>query len=333
MAEPTVVSANRVNAYTTCGVAYRLQYVDGLPPVLGAGASALFGRVVHLALDEWSADRSGSLPNLMVEAWKTECDGTTVAGFLKEYEALSVEAREWEDEFKKRRPKIVAPRRTKEWRSSSVGRQTSALMAKWLDRLNEGSPWRFGERDALPSLYDESLDLGVRYAEKWRWLPAPHHREFRFRVPWRDWMLIGAIDSVEPVIDRATGELLGTGVIDYKTGGRPGPAMRDYRQLVMYYVAVRELVSQGGMQMLAEPLYVGVDYVRLGYRRWWRLGPADVERLAGELESYTAGIKAGVFLPASKNTNADFCDYGDACCLRSCATAGGEATEVFFAAA
>jgi hypothetical protein len=81
------VSPSRVNSYVSCGVAFKMNYIDGLPPQR-SGSAALFGNVVHKALEGWALDRSQELLPLMRAAWRSETDGTSVRDFITEYEAI-----------------------------------------------------------------------------------------------------------------------------------------------------------------------------------------------------------------------------------------------------
>lgn len=45
--DPRRISPSRVNALVSCGIAFRMKYVEGLPEEV-SGSSALFGSVIHL---------------------------------------------------------------------------------------------------------------------------------------------------------------------------------------------------------------------------------------------------------------------------------------------
>jgi hypothetical protein len=66
---------------------------------------------------------------------------------------------------------------------------------------------------------------------------------------------------------------------------------------------------------LTVPLRVTFDYPRLGTRRHYPMTAADEKQLLRELTMYRAGVSNGVFLPADKGRNPDFCDYPEDCCL------------------
>lgn len=329
--DPYAVSPNRLNAYVTCGVAFRARYVDGIPPV-ATGAATLFGTVIHLALEKWGLNRSQDLPALVESAWLEATQGTSVRSFIGEYAELSRAARALIEEIRVARPDVKKPRLTSDFKDSDVARRTAALLASRLDSLNEGSPWRFAKSSPLPALYDESLTLAESYAERYRHLPAVLVTEFAFEVPFGRWRLRGHIDAIEPTIDRSTGELY-LGILDYKTYAAEPPEQKDWHQLVIYRWAVRSMLREGQLpvppQYAAAPILVGIDYVRLGYRRYWDVDAgSNFLRLRRELSDYSAGVIESRYLPASKHANPDFCDLGDACCLRSTALAGGRAVPV-----
>jgi hypothetical protein len=327
-----------------CGIAFDLKYLQGVPEEV-SGSAALFGSVVHKALELWSPDRSQDLLPLMRSAWKIETAETSVRKFLEAYEPLSArviraehEARvKYEERAKKPSVNIHM---AKEWKQHPVSKELSRFFAQWLPKLEAGSPWRFTDRDPLPQLYNESLVLAKRYEAKWKHLPPTLHTEFKFEEQWRGFTLTGYIDAIEPLVDRNTGEVVAVGVDDYKTYRKApaaelpddldtgdGAELKDWRQLVMYDVVVRQLVERGQLPLpwsLEEiPLLIGVDYVRCLERRFWRVTEADYDRLERELIAYKTIVDGGAFLPADKNANPDFCPFPSQCCLRSTAAAGG----------
>lgn len=337
------ISPSRVNAYVTCGEAFRRYYLEGEPKER-SGSAALFGTVMHDAMEHWAPNRSADLLTLVRSAWLSATEGTVVKDFIAEYQQLSVDAIKQEHAIREAwaaRGKVSkAPRRTSEWFKSDVGKKVESMMPRWAEKLSSGSPWQFDEWDPLPDLYDESLVLSRRIQARLGHLPPSLHTEFACDIDWRGFRLTGYIDVIEPIISPATGELVAIGVLDYKTykklppaqiageGDGEGAELKDYRQVVIYDVVVRELVKRGVLPLPASlddvPLYAGIDYLRGNERRFWKLGPADHDKLEAELKQYRAGVEAGVFLPASKGSNPKFCDYGETCCLRrapaGCAT-------------
>ena len=341
---PRNLSPSRMNALVRCGVAFEMAYVKGLPEER-SGSAALFGNVVHEALEKWAPNREADLLTLMRQAWLTTTEGTAVNDFIGEYQALSVSAIKKEHEIREAwaaKGKVSkAPRMTKDWKESEVAKAIGKLMGRWNRRLNEESPWRFREADQLPSLYDESLVLSRRYQARFGHLPPALYTEFAFDEEWNGFRLNGYIDSIETLLDRETGELVGIGVVDYKTYAKPPAEHKDYRQVVMYWIVVRSLIERGVLAVPeGVPILCGVDYVRWAdswedekgnpfpARRFWQMGAADEERLLREANAYLATVEAKAFLPAEKGSNPDFCAFPSQCCLRNCAAAGGEATPV-----
>ena len=199
------------------------------------------------------------------------------------------------------------------------------------------SPWQFKENDPLTGLYNESLILARRYQHRMGSLPNSWHAEFGFSVEWRGFVLKGFIDSLEPIID-SDATIVGFGVVDYKTYRAAPSPQKDWRQRVFYDVAVREMLKDGRLDHLPLaakmlPLYVGMDYIRwqeswleeaqekygykCGPRVWTAVTDADRDTLESELNMYLKGVSAGVFLPADKGRNVDFCGYPSDCCLRT----------------
>lgn len=334
--DPRKISASRVNSLLSCGVAFKMKYLDKVPEET-SGSAALFGSVVHKALEDWGPNREQDLLALMRQAWLHVTEGTTVRDFIGEYAPLSGRAIRLEHQIRTRRPEIKVVRMTKDWKTDPICAEIEELVSSWLPRLEAGSFWRFSERDPLPTLYDESLVLARRYEARWRHLPPALHTEFAFDLPWRGFRLTGYIDAIENAMDRDTGEQFGYLIGDYKTYRNEPPPQKDYRQKVMYDVAVRELVAAGVLQLPNPdlPLLVCMDYVRwtdawktTKAREVAQMGPEDHDRLERELNAYLGIVERGDFLPAEKGRNPDFCGYPGQCCLRNCAAAGGAVTKV-----
>lgn len=350
--DPKKVSPSRVNSLTECGIAFEMKYLKQLPEEV-VGSAALRGSVVHAALEKWSLNRQQDLLPLMRQAWlDVTKEAPVVADFLGQYQAISHEvlwaehdAREkWEADPRNKGKKSAAPRMTKHFKESDACKKLNRLLAVWIPKLNAGSPWRFHERDPLPSIYDQTLVLAKRYQARWGHLPPSLHTEFAFDVEWRGFRLTGFIDAIDPLIDRETGDLIGIGVLDYKTYQRAPAEHKDWRQLVMYDVAVASMRERG---VLPLPEWVGESDVRVGIdycywseawkdedgndfpsRRFWQITAEDHDALERELQAYSATVEGRHFLPAAKSTNPDYCNYGALCCLRTRSQAGGCATPV-----
>jgi hypothetical protein len=255
-----------------------------------------------------------------------------VVGFLAAYQSLSVPVMKAEQaarlSFEKRNPGKVskAPRMTKEFKESDAAKQLARLLAQWIPRLDKESPWKFNSSDPLPQLYDESLIAAKRYMVKYREHPAAIATEFAFNVEWNGFVLNGHIDEIEPVVNGA-GELVALVVLDYKTYRQVKSEQKDWRQVCMYDVAIREMLKDGRLVLPDVPIHVGVDYFRLGFRRDWLMTEADHAKLLSEIQMYHRAIEAEVFLPAAKGSNPDYCDYPENCCLQTkgagCAQRGG----------
>ncbi len=342
---PRKLSPSRMNALATCGVAFKMKYLDRLPEQR-SGSAALRGQVYHKALEDWAPNRSADLLTLVRSAWLSCTEGTSVNDFIGLYANLAskvvIAEHECKAAFKERTKKdSKAIHMSGEWKRHPVKAEVDDLFREWLPKLERESFWRFTEWDPLPKLYNESLVWARQYQERWQHLPPSLFTEFGFDVEWRGWLLNGYVDVVEPLLDRDTGELVGLGVDDYKTYGVAPAQHKDYRQMVVYDIAVRDLIDRGqlvlppGFEDL--PIYVGIDYVRhdgtwededgrpFPPRRYWRMGPADHERLEREASAYTDTVERRAFLPAQKGQKVDFCPYPESCCMRSTAAAGGSA--------
>lgn len=324
--DSTLISASRVDQFLSCGAAFKFRYLDNRPAEV-SGSSSLYGTALHRALETWAPDRSQQLSKHLAAGWLHATQGTPVAEFLTELAPLSERADELCDDILKRRPDIRVPRMTKDYKSSAVAKEIEQLVKKWLPALDE-SPWRFTERDPLPSLYAESFRSLARYEKKWMHLPPPYQTEFEFRVNWRGFVLRGHIDTLEPIIDHETGLIEYFGIVDYKTYKQEPAEFKDWRQLVIYNVAFEEMVELGIFPEPGAPVLCGIDYVSLRERRFWQVTEEDEERLYAELCAYKQRVDAGQFLPACKSTNTDFCDYPSVCCLKTLEGVGGGMTRV-----
>lgn len=311
--DPVRISASRVNSYLTCGVAFKRKYIDGEVPTQ-LGSAALFGNIMHEAAEKWALNREQDFVRLVAQAWLSHCKGTPVVKFIEQYQSLSVQAMKLEkqirDDWAAQGKESKAPRMTAVWKKSQVAQDIEKLIASWLPKMNEESPWTFTERDPLPSLYDESLIVAKKYGRKYASLPPALHTEFGFTVEWRGFILRGFIDAIEPVGD-------GYGITDYKTYRADPPPSKDWRQSVMYDIAFRTLCEQGVLPFDPEaPRWCIFDYMRLLKRRDYIVGQADEDKLYADLAMYNNAVTHGVFLPAHKNTNPDFCDFDD-CCMKT----------------
>ncbi len=334
--DPKKLSPSRMTAFSNCGIAFRMKYVERLPEER-SGSAALFGQVCHDFLEHWAPDRSQDILPLAKQAWLNVTEGTRVCDFIEVYAALAPEVIRAEHEcriaYEKRTGKeSKAIHMSGEWKKHPMKRKIDKLFAKWLPLIDKDSFWTFNEYDPLPKLYNESLVLAKRYEARWKHLPAPYVTEFEFTEEWEGFVLNGYIDTIEPLLDKNSGELLGIGVNDYKTYSRVPSEHKDYRQLVMYKIVVERMKERGVFQIPDAPLYIGCDYLRwtdswlpVPPRRFWKLGPEDEARLLREAHAYTSTCERGDFLPAHKNTNPDFCSYPSNCCLRTTESAGGEA--------
>lgn len=337
--DPRVIHSSSVQALTSCGVAFKMRYIDGIPEER-SGSAALFGLVVHRALEFWATDRSQNLRELVVKAWAEMVEQTPLEKFLVEYKDLSVQAIEQEqkirDDWAAQGKESKAPRMTKVWKESAVAISISALVARFVAHM-EDSSWRFTESDPLPALYDESLVLADKYAERWGHLPPAIKTEFKFEVPWRGFVLKGTIDCIEQAYGPRS-EPTANLVTDYKSYKREPSPLKDYRQGVMYHVAVAGMIREGLLPELNPklPLYLGFDYCRWSEswtektkpRRYFMFGHADLDRLEYELTQFVKMNEQGIYLPAQKGYDPDWCPYPSRCCLKNTAAAGGQALEV-----
>ena len=301
--DPSLVSASRVNSYLSCGVAFEKHYIQGIP-AKRSGSAALFGNVLHKALETWALDRTQSLVTLTAQAWKLEvARSPIVLEFIEKYQGMSVSVmqaeadaiKKWEADPRNRGKTSKAPRMTKYFKESPAAKKLGILLAEYIPKLNAGSHWRFTDRDPLPNLYDESLKVAKRYSLANRERPNAIHTEFGFKVAWHGHVLRGYIDNIEPTL--VDGELVGYEIVDYKTYVNDPPKAKDWRQGVMYHVSIRDLVDRGVLPLDPSlPTRIVFDYVRLGKRRDYLFGAADELQLLVELDMYRKGVDAGVFL-------------------------------------
>jgi CRISPR/Cas system-associated exonuclease Cas4 (RecB family) len=320
------VSPSRLNSYVSCGIAFEKKYVNGEPEQV-SGSAALFGNVVHKALEDWALNRQADLLTLMRAAWLHSTEGTSVNDFIGEYQSLASEVVRAEHECRaqflaRTKKESKAIHMSGEWKKHPVKAKLDKMLRKWLTRLEAESPWRFTEFDPLPQLYNESLVLAKRHEARYRSHPNALYTELGFDVAWESFILNGYIDAIE--MNLVDGELVSFDVVDYKTYKKESPEAKDWRQGVFYDVAIRDLVARGVVALphvtdgeLTVPIRVIFDYPRLGSRRVYQMEDADRAQLLKELKMYRAGVENGVFLPADKGRNPDFCPYPESCCLRN----------------
>ena len=317
---PKRVSPSRIGTYADCGEAFRLKYVEGVAPER-CGSAALFGKVMHKAREEWVLDRKLDLVKLTQQAWKHETqDDPVIAAFLDQYQRLSIKAiaverQIFHDREAQGRP-VKMVRMTKDWKESTIAKAIEALMREWLEPLNKGSKYEFTERDPLPSLYDESLVLARRYSIENQDLPTAYESEFPFEFEWNGYTLNGFIDEICPIIDPRTGIQRGVGVVDAKTyRNAPVHAGKDSRQLIIYSLALKHYYNAGVLDIPIDkyPIYQGIDRMRLLEWKWYQYTDSDEARLLRELQMYSRGIEAEVYIPASKTCNANYCDFAKHC--------------------
>ena len=312
---PRRVSASRIGKYSECGLAYKFAYVDKVP-YPASGSAALFGTVLHAAREIWVLDRTLNLRSLVEKAWRDETkDDPSISAFLTEYQPLQARVRERIAQILSDRPDVKQVRSTKDWKESKEKRDVDALTEAWLPRLNE-SRWKFTPSDPITKLYDESLSVAARYERRWRHLPPAVSTEAGFEIEWCGFTLVGRIDEVGILLDHATGEMHGYTVEDAKTYREEPHTFRDSRQLVMYDLAVRDLVKRGVLPLDLEkyPLFPVIDLMRLCKKlKYPPVTPIDAARLKSELEQYERGVLNGVYLPAAKSCRAQFCDWQTVC--------------------
>lgn len=324
----SVIHSSSVQSLTQCGVAFEMRYIKGLAEEQ-SGSAALFGLVCHRALEWWATDRSQNLLHLMEKAWQEMVEGTPLEAFLKQYAQYSKDAIRLEHQIRQewaaKGKESKSPRMTAQFKESSVAKAINQLLFDHWTAM-EQSPWRFQERDPLPALYDESLVLAKRYEARYKHLPPVLHAEIKFNVEWRSFWLKGTIDSVELKYG-PRGEPVALLVTDYKSYRKEPTEQKDYRQMVMYHVAIDHMRDELGIDPKL-PFYVGIDYLRLGYRTYWQFGPADFDRLEKELNMFRTMADNKLFLPAQKSYNPDYCAFPSRCCMRNTLEAGGQAQVV-----
>ncbi|MBA2726493.1 MAG: PD-(D/E)XK nuclease family protein [Actinobacteria bacterium] len=324
----SVIHSSSVQSLSSCGIQFEMRYMKHLPEEK-SGSAALFGLVCHRALEWWAVDRTQSLLLLMEKAWAEMVEGTPLEGFLKDYARLSKDAIRLEHQIRQdwasKGKESKAPRMTKDFKESAVAGKISSLLARYAKAMHD-SAWRFTDNDPLPGLYDESLVLSKRYERDNRHLPNVLKAEFKFMVEWRSFTLKGTVDSLE-LLRGPRGEASALLVTDYKSYRKEASEQKDYRQMVMYHLAAAAVRDDLGIDPLI-PLYVGIDYIRLGTRTYWEMGEPDFVRLERELNVFRSMVDQKHFLPAQKSYNPDYCAYPSRCCMTSTAVAGGQANLV-----
>ncbi len=316
--DPKKISPSRVGTFADCGLQFKFKYIDRVQPERN-GPAALFGKVMHDAREHWVLDRANKdLIALTKQAWTNQTgDCAITTAFLREYQALSGRAIRQEEEIRRawaaRGKESKAPRRTKDWAQSAIGKELARFLASWEKRL-EGAKFDFDEWNPLPGLYDESLVLAWKYGKKYKHLPNALVTELSFDFEWEGFRMIGFIDDISPLLS-PEGEQLGTVLIDAKTyRNEPDHPHKDWRQGAIYTLAARWLRDNGLVEFpLPEPFFFQVDKMRLLERDHYQFDDSDFERLLRELHTYSRAIENDIFIPASKTCKADYCDFANQC--------------------
>ena len=143
-----LISPSRVNSFLTCGVAFKMHYIDGIKEAR-SGSAALFGNVIHSALEKWTPDRSQDLVSLIAPAWMENTKShKKTQDFIKAYQGISVKVmkaeRDAKVEWERQNPgkESKAPRMTAIFKKSPAAIELSKLLGKWLPQLDD-SPWQF----------------------------------------------------------------------------------------------------------------------------------------------------------------------------------------------
>lgn len=311
------VSPSRIGTFADCGLQFKFKYIDRVQPERN-GAAALFGKVMHEAREKWVVDRSGDLIALTRTAWTNQTsDCAITTAFLREYQGLSGAAIRQEEEIRRAwaaRGKVSkAPRMTKEWKESQIGKELARMNETWADRLAKAK-YDFNDFNPLPGLFDESLTLAWKYGDKYRHLPNALVAELAFDFEWEGFRLIGFIDDISPLLS-PEGERLGTVLIDAKTyRNTPDHTFKDWRQGAIYTLAARWIRDHGLAAFeMPEPFFFQVDKMRLLERDHYQFDDRDFDRLLRELQTYTRAVENEIYIPASKTCKADFCDFASQC--------------------
>ena len=174
-----------------------MRYVDGVPSE-EIGGAALYGSVIHDALQHWALNRSQNLSLILESSWLRVTSGDEAGEAITQLLPLIGRAKKLSQQIVADRASAGTEtknvRATKAWKDSGVAQELAGL-----DKLEE-SKWRFAKNKPLPVLYADSLNWAEEYEPANNDLPTALQTEFRFNVPFRGFDLHGMVDAIRPVL-------------------------------------------------------------------------------------------------------------------------------------
>lgn len=291
--ELTDLSVSRIKVADKCGLAFKYEYVDGVPAPTERAAT-LFGHVIHDAVQVWYGDgpddhKQQRLTDLVVAQWQRLLPSEVWAWLRKALECAD-EADAVVEAIRVRRPEIKHPRQTKDFLTSDAHKVYEAARASLLEVADrqEDLQWPRDE-DPLKAFF-RAREIAMQLERKWKDLPRPLLVEYPFRLEFDGFSLRGRIDQLR--LDPDEDGVAEAEILDIKTGRNLMTQMEAFIQAFIYDEAVRQDPD------LPTPDHVVFDMVRSGKEQRATIDPERHGRIARRiLNGVARRIVMGQFEP------------------------------------
>lgn len=213
------LSATRVVDWLTCPSLYQRKYILKVPTV--KRASMIFGSALHDTVEHWHELGGAEAMPIREVFWAEYAKHfadvwNTVRPMVIQAQVLD----ELEDDIRRRRPEIKAPRQTKEWMESKAWQQFMAMSTKSVEAADKSEVLSYSKSDPPFKLWTLGLDLLDKYVSAFEGQPDPIAVEISFENKLdEETFMRGRLDLVRPLVVPDTGEVA-TATIDLKSGAK-----------------------------------------------------------------------------------------------------------------
>lgn len=315
------VSPSQIKQASRCGWQHEFKRVMKLtPPKLGP--YLLSGSVVHAGREKWALDHSLDFVDLIRKAWRT-LGGDSSPGLLQvvsRYEQLSTRRRNLLAEIQERRPDIVAPDRTADYKNHPLAKEVARFERDVAPLLaHDTYDWEKG----FAAIYDRTINIAAAYQEHYRDAPESLITERKYQLlldtPAGTITLTGVIDDISVLIS-PEGELVAYGIFDAKTYTKEPHPLKDFLQLASYTkVAQQQLPDWLELADLPYnpelPILAGLDLMSLLTRQFFRYSESSLQVALDIAYQYQAWRDAAHFLPSFYDC--DGCEWAEECMHRT----------------
>jgi len=311
-----------------CGWAWEHKYNKKTEPGK-LGAYMFKGTILHRAREKWVLDHSLDLVALVKQAWLELSVGTPRHGVLNQYQALSAKRRNLLEEIMLARPELKMPERSKDYKDHPISKQVYGFEKRMAPVLaRDEYDW---EAHSITEIYDSTIQVAEAYQEKYQDSPEAMITEIKYKteVPFVNretgepihLQLGGIIDDVRVLV--GDDGPIGYAVVDAKTYGRQPDPLKDWLQMVSYYIAATEFMpdwcEKAEVHYNPElPIYVGIDLMMLLEFQWYSVSGQALDTALEVFANYDAWREVGIFLPNLKSVGGEcgFCEFRSECEIR-----------------